>query len=164
MSQRTTAGISVVAGLLAAVALIVSIVALMEEAPERDAPTKEEPGAYTKMVVEDAIERYESTGMQATIDYYNDPANVDGQWYVFIINRNTGRTVAHYNPIFRDRDPDLRVDATGYFYGDELLGATEDGRWVDYVLLNPDTEDDRQKHTWAVRHDDLLFGSGWYEG
>ena len=29
--------------------------------------------------------------------------------------------------------------------------------------MNPETGDDRQKHTWAVRHDGLLFASGWYE-
>ena len=55
------------------------------------------------------------------------------------------------------------MDATGYFYGDELLGATEEGRWVSYVILNPETGENEQKHTWAVRHEGLLFGSGWYE-
>ena len=49
------------------------------------------------------------------------------------------------------------------FIVDELLGATESGRWVDYVLLNPETGENRQKHTWIVRHDGLLFASGWYE-
>ena len=36
----------------------------------------------------------------------------------------------------RGRDPRERVDITGYFYGDDLLGAPEEGRWVDYVFLN----------------------------
>ena len=66
-------------------------------------------------------------------------------------------------PMFLGRDPALRVDSTGRFYGDDLLSATEAGRWVDYVLLNPETGDERQKHTWAVRHDGLIFASGWYE-
>ena len=72
---------------------------------------------------------------------------------------------SHHNPMFIDRDPSLRVDATGHFpmYGDDLLSATESGKWVDYVLLNPETGDDRQKHTWAVLHDGLIFASGWYE-
>ena len=54
------------------------------------------------------------------------------------------------------------MDATGYFYGDELLGATEDGRWVDYVLVNSEAGEDEQKHTWVVRHDGLLFAFGGY--
>ena len=57
---------------------------------------------------------------------------------MFIVDEN-GYTIAHHNPKFVGRDPSLRVDAVGYFYGDDLLGATEEGRWVDYVLLNPDT-------------------------
>ena len=81
---------------------------------------------------------------------------------MFIVDQN-GYTIAHPNPMFVGRDPSLRVDATGYFYGDDLLGANEAGRWVDYVLVNPETGDDRQKHTWAVRHDGLIFASGWYE-
>ena len=74
-----------------------------------------------------------------------------------------GYTIAHHNPQFRGRDPSLRVDATGYFYGDDLQSATEAGHWVDYVLPNPESGENRQKHTWIVRHDGLLFGSGWYE-
>ena len=100
--------------------------------------------------------------MEASIEYYNNRDNVDGEWYVFIVNED-GYTIAHHNPMFRNRDPSLRVDAAGKFYGDELLGGSEQGRWVDYVLLNPDTGEESQKHTWAVRHDGLLFASAWYE-
>ena len=125
-------------------------------------PPKSTPGDYTKFLVRDAISRYESEGLDATVAYYNTKESVDGQWYVFIIDQD-GYTIAHHNPQFRGRDPSLRVDATGYFYGDDLLSATEAGHWVDYVLLNPESGENRQKHTWIVRHDGLLFGSGWYE-
>ena len=125
-------------------------------------PRKSDAPAYTKSVVRQALNLYDALGRQAAVDYYTSGESVDGPWYVFIVDGN-GYTIAHHNPIFVGRDPSLRVDATGYFYGDDLLGATEEGRWVDYVLLNPDTGDDRQKHTWAVRHDGLIFASGWYE-
>ncbi len=125
-------------------------------------PPKWEAAEYTKYFVKEAISKYDSEGLDATVAYYNTKESVDGQWYVFIVDEE-GYTIAHHDPKFRGRDPSLRVDATGYFYGDDLLGATESGRWVDYVLLNPETGDDRQKHTWAVRHDGLIFGSGWYE-
>ncbi len=125
-------------------------------------PSKSDAPAYTKSFVQQAIILYDAIGLDATVDYYNTRESVDGQWYVFIVDED-GYTIAHHNPMFRGRDPALRVDATGYFYGDDLLGATESGRWVDYVLLNPETEDDRQKHTWAVLYDGLIFGSGWYE-
>ena len=124
--------------------------------------SKADAPAYTRAFVARAIDLYNAIGREATVDYYNTTESVDGQWYVFIIDQD-GYAIAHHNPMFRGRDPDLRVDAAGYFYGDDLLGATESGRWVDYVLLNPQTGDDRQKHTWAVLHDGLIFASGWYE-
>lgn len=162
MVARVAAGLAALALLASAVAIALAVTALVNDPPTPAAPTKDEPGAYTKAVVEDAIRRYEEVGLEASIEYYNNRDNVDGEWYVFIINKE-GYTIAHYNPMFRHRDPSLRVDAVGKFYGDELLGSTEQGRWIDYVLLNPDTGAETQKHTWAVRHDGLLFASGWYE-
>ncbi len=125
-------------------------------------PTKNEPAAYTQAVVQDAIRLYNSEGRQAAIDHYNSPDNVDGQWYVFIIGE-AGYSIAHHDPKILGRDPALRVDSTGYFYGDEMMSATEAGKWVSYVFTNPDTGEETLKHTWMVRYDGLLFGSGWYE-
>jgi len=125
-------------------------------------PTKNDPAAYTQAVVQDAIRLYNSEGRQAAIDHYNSPDNVDGQWYIFIIGED-GYSIAHHNPDILGRDPALRVDSTGYFYGDEMVSATEAGKWVSYVFTNPDTGEETLKHTWMVRHDGLLFGSGWYE-
>ena len=128
------------------VAVIVAVIVMMMDGPEQSASTKDEPDAYTKAFVQGAIQRYELDGRQATINYYNTSESVDGEWYVFIINQD-GFTIAHHNPHFRGRDPSLRVDATGYFYSNELLGATKEGRWVDYVILNPETGESEQKHT-----------------
>ena len=125
-------------------------------------PSKSDAPAYTQAFVQKAVDLYDAIGLEDTIAYYNSPESIDGQWYVFIVDED-GYTVSHPRPMFIGRDPRLRVDITGYFYGDELLGATETGRWVSYVLLNPETGEDRQKHTWAVRHDGWLFASGWYE-
>ena len=125
-------------------------------------PGKSDAPAYTRAFVQQAMNLYVALGLEETVAYYNTKESVDGQWYVFIIDPD-GYTIAHHNPQFRGRDPSLRVDATGYFYGDDLLSATEAGHWVDYVLLNPESGENRQKHTWIVRHDGLLFGSGWYE-
>ncbi len=120
-----------------------------------------DPAEYTRFFVDEAIARYESGGLEDTLAYYNTVESIDGQWYVFIVDED-GYTISHYNPELRGRDPSLRVDATGYFYGDDLLSATEDGKWVSYVFKNPATGGLDSKHTWAVRHDGLLFASGWY--
>ena len=120
-----------------------------------------DPAEYTKFFVNSAIEHYESEGLEDTLAYYNTRESIDGQWYVFIIDED-GYTIAHHDPAFRGRDPSLRVDATGYFYGDDLLSATEEGKWVSYVFNNPVTDGQDSKHTWVVKRDGLIFGSGWY--
>ena len=125
-------------------------------------PSKADNPAYTQAFVQQAINLYNAIGREDTVAYYSTRESVDGQWYVFIIDED-GYTIGHHNSMFIGRDPSLRIDANGYFYGDDLLSAPESGKWVDYVLLNPETGDERQKHTWAVLHDGLIFGSGWYE-
>ena len=144
------------------IALVLSAVACQGDVGPEPAPARYEVEEYTRWFVKQAIEKYKTEGLEATIAYYNTVESVDGQWYVFIVNEE-GYTIGHHNPMFRNRDPAARVDSTGYFYGGDLLSATEAGRWVDYVLLNPETGDERQKHTWAVLHDGLIFASGWYE-
>ena len=128
-----------------------------------DGPPKSDEPAYTQALVQQALNLYDSSGLDAALDYYSDPVSVDGPWYVFIVDTETGRTVGHFNPGLRDRDPALRVDPTGYFYGDDLLGATEEGGWIEYVIRNPDAGEEQLKHTWAVQHDGYIFASGWYE-
>ncbi len=125
-------------------------------------PSKSDAPAYTKSFVQQSLALYDALGLDAAVEFYGSKESVDGQWYVFIIDGD-GYTIAHHNSMFLGRDPSLRIDATGHFYGDDLLSANETGRWVDYVLINPETGDDRQKHTWAVLHDGYIFASGWYE-
>ncbi len=173
MSARLAISLAAAAVLLSSAALAIAVMALTRaapgswapiiDAPAASVPAKGEPAEYTKSLVRDAIQRYEREGLQATIDYYNRTENVDGAWYVFVVN-NYGYTIAHHNPKLRNRDPSLRIDSTGRFYGDDLVGATEKGRWVDYVFVNPATGEETQKHTWAVKRDGLIFASGWYEG
>ena len=172
MSARLAISLAAAAVLLSSAALVIAVMALTRaapgswapiiDAPAASVPAKDDPAGYTIAFVQRAIQRYERDGLQATIEHYNNPDNVDGQWYVFVVN-TYGFTIAHHNPSLRNRDPSLRVDSTGRFYGDDLLGATEEGRWVDYVITNPDTGEEAQKHTWAVKHDGLIFASGWYE-
>ena len=55
------------------------------------------------------------------------------------------------------------MDATGYFFGDDLLSAIGEGHWVEYASVTPTTGNHQKKHTWAVRHNGLIFCWGWYE-
>ena len=131
-------------------------------------PSRSSPADYTRHFVENAISRYETQGLDATLAHYNRPESVDGQWYVFIIDEND-LVVAHPNAerLGLDLNGWVGTDANGYEFGPAMLSADEDGRWVSYVYRNPEgggigSGDFELKNVWVVRHDGLLFASGWY--
>ena len=134
-------------------------------------PLKSAPASYTKFFVDNAISRYDAGGLDATLTYYNRVESVDGQWYVFIIDEND-EVIGHYDAhlLGQDLKGPIGTDANGYNFGPGMLSAAEDGKWVSYVYRNPESEipgsdhigTHEYKHVWVVRHDGLLFASGWY--
>ena len=130
---------------------------------EREVSLESTPSAYARALVEQAVARYDAEGKDATLVRYNDPASVDGQYYVLIIDSSDLRAVANgARPDLVGTIPD-RIDPTGYYYGSDIASATEEGKWISYVILNPETGEEQRKHTWITLHDGLVFGSGYYE-
>ena len=135
------------------------------------APDRSTPDRYTQFFVDGAISRYESQGRQSAIDYYNSLASIDGQWYTIILDES-GIVLAHYDENLRGLNltGPLATDVNGYEFGPEMLSATESGKWVSYVYRNPETSyplaadlgELQLKNAWVIRHDDLLFVSGWH--
>ena len=126
--------------------------------------SKEDPEAFTHDFVLAAIARYEFAGVEATATYYNDPASVDGQWYVFIVDTD-GLFVSHapQQDLVGTPLQDVRSRDGSYALGEEIAKATATGHWIEYVWPNPASGEDEDKRTWAIRHDGYLFGSGYYE-
>ena len=124
---------------------------------------KSDPAAYTQAFVAQAVRLYDAIGREATFAYYNTLESVDEDWYVFIIDENENTVVNANRPDILGTSPKTRVDVRGKSYGEELVAATADGVWVDYYFLNPGTGYEEQKHAWAVKHNGLIFASGWYE-
>jgi hypothetical protein len=135
--------------------------------PSLDSISREaEPGLYTKAFVAEAIRRYDADGREATLAHYNTPESVDGEWYLFVIDED-GLVVAHSaipENVGLIAKPPLGIDANGYDFGADMLAATEQGNWVSYVYENPVRGGFLEtKHAWVVKHDGLIFGSGWYQ-
>ena len=134
-------------------------------------PLKSAPAEYTRFFVDKAISKYDTQGLDATLAHYNRPESVDGQWYVFIIDEND-KVIGH--PDAQRLGLDVKgwvgTDANGYNFGPDMLSATGDGKWVSYVYRNPEsgglgsdnTGAMQLKNAWVVKHDGLLFASGWY--
>ena len=133
-------------------------------------PSRSLPAEYTRFFVDNAISRYETQGLDATLAYHNRPESVDGQWYVFIIDEND-LVIGHpdANRLGLDVKGWVGTDANGYNFGPDMLSATEEGKWVSYVYRNPesgglgiDFDHLELKNVWVMQHDGLLFASGWY--
>ena len=172
-TQRQPGGLgqvlSIVALSLSAVAVALSVVALVLasvslESDEDGELRLADRYEFTVDFVQDALDRYDEEGREATVDYYNDPSNALGDYYIFIIDEEA-RLVSHINSdlLGQDLRGSLGLDSHGYRFGDLMLGATEEGLWVDYVFQNPTTGNQEFKHAWVVERDGLLFGSGWYQ-
>ena len=124
----------------------------------------EDVAASTKEYVDRAIAKYEEDGLDATIAYYNSQESLNGQFYLFLIGEDDNY-VAH--PIFPHLiGTDIKdvVGSDGHELGREIAEATEDGIWVEYLWPHPISRKEQQKVTWAVRHDGLIFASGYYSG
>ena len=51
-------------------------------------PPRSAPADYTRFFVNNAISRYETQGLEATLAHYNREESIDGQWYLFIVDEN----------------------------------------------------------------------------
>ena len=127
-----------------------------------------DPAARAVGVVEGAIEYADTYGEEAAVAFFNTGESTLGSWYAFLIDGN-GNLVAN-GPSPEDVGlnayvPEEATDSAGHFFGPKLAQATEDGVWVTYRQPNPGAGGEVQvKHTFARRHGNLVFCSGWYEG
>ena len=135
---------------------------MMDTVTPPEMPTTDDPEAFTVAFVQAAVDLYKSEGRDAAIAHYNDPASVEGQWYVFITDEND--TFVSHAPapelIGGDLKATLAID--GADTGVEVAMATEVGRWTEYLWTNPATNKLGNKRTWSIRHDGYLFGAGYY--
>ncbi len=117
-----------------------------------------------KEYVNRAVARYDADGLDAVITHYNSRDSLEGQFYLFLIGEDD-IYVAH--PIFPHLiGTDIKdvVGSDGQELGKEIAQATAEGVWVEYLWPHPVSRKEQQKVTWAIRHDGLIFASGYYAG
>ena len=118
----------------------------------------------TKNYVTKATELYDREGLDATIAYYDSRESVDGQFYLFLIGADDIYLAHPIFPHLKGTDIKDVVGSDGQELGREIAQATEEGIWVEYLWPNPVTGLEDSKVTWAIRHDGLIFASGYYTG
>ncbi|MDE2669797.1 MAG: cache domain-containing protein [Chloroflexota bacterium] len=123
----------------------------------------EDPVGHTRAYVQQAIDYYESNGLDATIALYSSEESLDGQWGLTLADENDILLVAHIAPQFIGTDLKALPSSGDRSLGQELASATEDGIWVSNIFPNVRSSETLYSHTWAIRHDGLLFMSRYYD-
>ena len=79
---------------------------------------KSAPAECARFFVDNAISRYETQGLEATLAHYSRDGSIGGQWYVFIIDGNN-RLITHPNAhrMGLDLKSWVGTDANGYNFG-----------------------------------------------
>ena len=123
----------------------------------------EDPAAMTKAYVQQAIDYYQDNGLEATVNHYSSEGSFDGQWNLTLADENdillTSPLAQHLVGV------DLKDVGAGSVrkIGEEMTAATGDGIWISFVFPNTRSSETLYAHTWAVRHDGLLFTSRYYD-
>ena len=123
---------------------------------------REDLAATTKNYVRRATEFYDRNGREATISHYDSRESVDGQFYLFLIGADDIYLAHPIFPHLKGTDIKDVVGSDGYELGKEIAKATEEGHWVDYLWPHPVSRLEQPKSAWVVRHDGLIFASGYY--
>ena len=126
-------------------------------------PQVEDPAAQTRAYVQKAIEYYDANGLDATIAHYNSPDSVDGQWSLTMADENDVVRVAVLAPNLIGTDLKALGASRIRKVGEEMAAATEQGIWVSFVFPNTRSSETLYAHTWAIRHNGLLFTSRFYD-
>ena len=123
----------------------------------------DDPAGHTIAYVQQAIDYYEANGLEATIALYNSQDSVDGQWGLSLADENDILRIAHLAPHLIGTSLRAFPQASGRSVGEEIAAATEDGLWIDNIFPNARSSETLYSHTWAIRHDGLIFMSRYYD-
>ena len=97
------------------------------------------------------------------VQYYNTPASIDGERYVFLVAPN-GIIVADATrlDLLRTNIADLQASDDSEL--GQKIAAVQEGEelWLSHMWQNPATGRAELKHTYVTRFRGIIFGSGYY--
>lgn len=97
------------------------------------------------------------------VQYYNTPASIDGERYVFLVAPD-GVIVADATMpnLLRANIADLQASDVPDL-GQRIAAVQEDEElWISHMWRNPATGQQEQKHTYVTKFRGIIFGSGYY--
>ena len=126
-------------------------------------PLPEDPRTYTQNYVAEAIAYYEEHGLAATVEHYQSEESVaEGVWFLALLDKD-GKFLTHYvNPGLVGTDAEDYWSPDGTDVGRRMLESTEEGHWFQATFPNVRGAGDNHRITWAIRHDGLIFTSGYF--
>lgn len=136
---------------------------MMDAVTPTEIPTTDDPEAFAVTLVQAAVDLYKMAGRDAAIAYHNDPANIEGPWYVFIVDANDMFVAHPAAPTLVGKSINDVPGLDGTLIGLEIAMPPEGGHWTEYLWPNPKNNKLELKRTWSIRHDGYVFASGYYE-
>lgn len=124
-----------------------------------------EAGMITSLrTANSAAALYETHG-QAAFEMINEHSTSyeEGDTYAFVVDTNTENLVAHGVDPGRVGDRSVSLTASSKpFEQIQQEFTANNGTWVSYTFLNPDSGDEELKLSWLTIRDNYVFGSGFY--
>ncbi len=112
-----------------------------------------------------AIDRYEADGLDSTVAHYDDPASIDGEFYVVILDPDNLVLTHPFRPDLTGTIAESVVVDDGTPATEAIRDSVASGNpaWVSFTFVSPANNEVERKHVWAVPHDGHVFISGYYE-
>ena len=118
----------------------------------------------SQTLVDEVIKKYDNEGkdLSALENFLEFKINSTSERYVFVIDYDTKKIVAHPNSELLGEDSFALINASESEESILENLKNNEGHWVYYNFENPETGNLEPKTSWFKLHDGLIFGSGFY--
>ena len=118
----------------------------------------------SQTLVDEVIKKYDKGGNDLSVleNFLEFKINSTIERYVFVIDYDTKKIVAHPNTELLGQDSFALINASESEESILKNLKNNEGHWVYYDFINPETGNLEPKTSWFKLHDGYIFGSGFY--